>query len=208
MSQETESISAILSGDQRDALQEIANIGMGQAGSSIAKIWGEFVRLSIPRIANVERQDIPAVLQQLVGDKNILAVRQAFHGQLRGEVIIVFTGGPPGELAELMGYDNTDRVEEIELLLDVSNILVGACLGGVAETLGVDIGFSAPSIMGLDVSPRDLIPPDDLRLSRALFIEVCFTLEEKSFACHLVVMMPAGEIAQLGAELDRFLESL
>lgn len=208
MSQETESINAILSGDQRDALQEIANIGMGQAGSSIAKIWGEFVRLSIPRIADVERQDIPAVLQQLVGEKNILAVRQAFHGQLRGEVIIVFSGGPPGELAELMGYDDTDRVEEIELLLDVSNILVGACLGGVAETLGVDIGFSAPSIMGLDVSPRDLITPDDLRLSRALFIEVCFTLEEKSFACHLVVMMPAGEIARLGAELDRFLESL
>ena len=135
-------------------------------------------------------------------------MRQAFHGQLRGEVIIVFSGGPPSELADLMGYDDTDRVEEIELMLDVSNILVGACLGGVASTLGVDIGFSAPSIMGLDIAPRDLITPDDLRLSRALFIEVCFTLEKKSFACHLVVMMPAVEIARLGAELDRFLESL
>ena len=89
MNEETESVGTTLSDDQRDALQEIANIGMGQAGSSIAKIWGEFVRLSIPRIANVERQEIPAVLQQLVGEKNILAVRQAFHGQLRGEVIIV-----------------------------------------------------------------------------------------------------------------------
>ena len=96
MSQECETINATLTGDQRDALQEIANIGMGQAGSSIAKIWGEFVRLSIPRVANVERQDIPTVLQQLVGEKNILAVRQAFHGQIRGEVIIVFSGGPPG----------------------------------------------------------------------------------------------------------------
>lgn len=208
MTQETDTINAILSDDQRDALQEIANIGMGQAGSSIAQIWGEFVRLSIPRIANVERQDIPTVLQQLVGDKNILAVRQAFHGQLRGEVIIVFSGGHPRELADLMGYDDTDRVEEIELLLDVSNILVGACLGGVASTLEVDIGFSAPSIMGLDVSPRDLVTPDDLRLGRALFIEICFTLEKKSFACHLVVMMPANEIARLGTELDRFLAAL
>lgn len=129
MSEECETINATLTGDQRDALQEIANIGMGQAGSSIARIWGEFVRLSIPRIANVERLDIPTVLQQLVGEKNILAVRQAFHGQIRGEVIIVFSGGPPRELAELMGYDDTDRVEEIELMLDVANILVGACLG-------------------------------------------------------------------------------
>lgn len=203
-----DSINATLSDDQRDALQEIANIGMGQAGSSIARIWGEFVRLSIPRIANVEREDIPVLLQQFIGDRNILAVRQAFHGQLRGEVIIVFSGGPPSELAELMGYDDTDRVEEVELLLDVSNILVGACLGGVASTLGVDIGFSAPSIMALDVPARDLIPSGEIRHSRALFIEVCFTLEEKSFACHLVVMMPPGEIARLGNELDRFLEAL
>lgn len=208
MSQECETINATLTGDQRDALQEIANIGMGQAGSSIARIWGEFVRLSIPRIANVERLDIPTVLQQLVGEKNILAVRQAFHGQIRGEVVIVFSGGPPRELAELMGYDDTDRVEEIELMLDVANILVGACLGGVASTLDVDIGFSAPSIMGLDIAPRDLIPLSEIQHNRALFIEVCFTLETKSFACHLVVMMPPSEIARLGKELDRFLEAL
>ena len=125
MSEECETINATLTGDQRDALQEIANIGMGQAGSSIARIWGEFVRLSIPRIANVERLDIPTVLQQLVGEKNILAVRQAFHGQIRGEVIIVFSGGPPRELAELMGYDDTDRVER----------LIAYCRQDVAATL-------------------------------------------------------------------------
>ena len=208
MSEECETINATLTGDQRDALQEIANIGMGQAGSSIGGIWCEGGRLAIRRMGRGEGLDIPAGRQQLVGEKNILAVRQAFHGQIRGEVIIVFSGGPPRELAELMGYDDTDRVEEIELMLDVANILVGACLGGVASTLDVDIGFSAPSIMGLDIAPRDLIPLSEIQHNRALFIEVCFTLETKSFACHLIVMMPPSEIARLGKELDRFLEAL
>lgn len=208
MNDDITSLGMTLSADQHDALQEIANIGMGQAGSSIARIWGEFVRLSIPRIAHVERQEIPRLLEQLVGEDGILAVRQAFHGPLCGEVIVVFSGGPPSELAGLMGYEETDRVEEIELLLDVSNILVGACLGGVASTLGVDIGFSAPSILGLDVTPRKLFDPQAMRTGRALFIEIRFTLETRSFACHLIVMTPDSEIVRLAAELDRFLDSL
>jgi len=40
----------MLTRDQKDALQEIANIGMGQAGASIAKVLGEFIQLSVPRI--------------------------------------------------------------------------------------------------------------------------------------------------------------
>lgn len=200
--------SEMLTDDQRDALQEIANIGMGQAGSSIAKIWGEFVNLSIPRIAQIDRKGIPEMLSKLVGSQAVVAGRQSFHGQMRGEVIIVFSGGHPHQLSELMGYENTDAIEEQELLLDVANILVGACLGGVASILGVDIGFSAPSIIGRDILPADLIRPEELVVSRALFLEVRFTLEERSFASHLIVLMPGAEIATLSQSLDKFLSAL
>ena len=197
-----------LTQDQRDALQEIANIGMGQAGSSIARIWGEFVSLSIPRITHIDRRNIPALLSRMVGEQTVAAVRQAFHGPLRGEVIVVFSGGGSGQLAELMGYEDADSVEEQELLLDVANILVGACLGGVAATLGVDIGFSAPSVIGLNIHPIDLISAEELTVGHALFLEVQFSLETRSFASHLIVMMPASEIVVLGQSLDKFLETL
>ena len=197
-----------LNEDQRDALQEIANIGMGQAGSSIAKIWGEFVGLSIPRIAHIDRQSIPSMLTRFVGDLPVNAVRQAFHGQTRGEVVVVFSGGRGDQLAELMGYEDADSVEEQELLLDVANILVGACLGSVAETLGTEIGFSAPSVMGMNVGASQLMRAEELGSGRALFLEVRFTLEKKSFASHLIVLMPAEEIVVLGKSLDKFLASL
>ena len=200
--------SSDLTPDQRDALQEIANIGMGQAGSSIGKMWGEFVNLSIPRIAHIDRRGIPAALTRLVGEQTVNAVRQAFHGQIRGEVIVVFSGGRGDQLRELMGYEEADSVEEHELLLDVANVLVGACLGGIAESLEVDIGFSAPSVMGLDVSPMQLIRPEELKSGRALLLEVRFTLENKSLASHQVVLMPEDEFAVLGLALDRFLASI
>lgn len=198
-----------LSGDQRDALQEIANIGMGQAGALIAKIWGEFVQLSIPRIAHLDRQSIPTLISRLVGDTTVNGVRQAFHGQFRGEVVVVFSAGRSDQIAELMGYsEDIDAAEEQELLLDVSNILVGACVGGVVETLKGDIGFSAPSMMGFNVSPAELIRPEDMAAGRALFLEVRFTLENRSFASHLIVLMPSDEIRALGEALDRFLAEL
>ena len=196
-----------LSVDQRNALQEIANIGMGQAGASIAKIWGEFVRLSIPKIAHVERTSIPGLLARVVGSAPVDAVRQAFHGQLRGEVVVVFADSNVSELAELMGYDSSDAVEQHELLLDVANILVGACLGSVARTLEAEIGFSAPSLMGVDVKPENLVQRGDLGAGRALVLEICFTLEKRSFSSHLVVLMPAEEIAVLAKRLDQFLEA-
>jgi chemotaxis protein CheC len=197
-----------LTGDQRDALQEIANIGMGQAGASIGKIWGEFVQLSVPRIAHLDRQDIPAMLARFVGEETVNAVRQAFHGQFRGEVIVVFSAGRDDRLATLMGYEETDSIGEQELLLDVSNILVGASLGGIAETLQAEIGFSAPSVMGLGIAPSQLVQFDELATGRALFLEVRFTLEKKSFASHLIVLMPAEEIRVLGTALDKFLAAL
>ena len=44
--------------DQNDALQEVVNIAMGQAGDSLARILGNFVELSVPRIRLVTVNDV------------------------------------------------------------------------------------------------------------------------------------------------------
>ena len=77
MSKNPDGKNTMLSQDQKDALQEIANIGMGQAGASIARVLDEFVQLSIPRILVVPPQEVPAALASAVGDRTVSAVR---HG--------------------------------------------------------------------------------------------------------------------------------
>jgi len=44
--------------DQSDALQEVVNIAMGQAGDSLARILGNFVALSVPRIRLATGKDV------------------------------------------------------------------------------------------------------------------------------------------------------
>lgn len=199
----------MLTDDRRDALQEIANIGMGQAGSSIAQVLGEFVQLSIPRILIVPPAQVPVTLAKTVDENIVSAVRQAFFGGMRGEALVIFGQRKCNDLADLMGYESDpDHAEEIELLLDLSNILVGACLGGIAEQLQLAIGFSAPSLMADALPLARLLQDNPVPWTAALLVEVDFSLEKRSFACNLVILMPEDEIKALMLAVDRFLEAL
>jgi len=199
----------MFSEDQRDALQEITNIGMGQAGASIAAILGEFVQLSVPRILILRPALIGAALARMIGKEPVTAVRQGFHGELRGEALVIYGADQCRELGGLMGYaEELDEATERELLFDVSNVLVGACLGGIAEQIRTDIGFSAPSLMADRVPVDALLQGAAIGTPCALFVEVNFRLERRSFASNLVVLMPEEEILVIRAALDRFLESL
>ncbi|MBC7699557.1 chemotaxis protein CheC [Aquabacterium sp.] len=198
---------ALLNEDQRDALQEITNIGMGRAGDSIARMFDEFVELTVPRILTLQGAHLPDKMAEMVGCKDVSGVRQAFHGQLRGEALVIYDHQHGNQLAELFDYepDSTDGSES-ELLLDVTNVLVGACLGGMAEQLKVDIGFSAPSLMGNHGAVTDLLRVGQIETKQVLFVEVNFKLERRSFSCHLIILMSDTQIAMVERAIDAFIE--
>ncbi|MEW6613429.1 MAG: hypothetical protein AB1409_11880, partial [Pseudomonadota bacterium] len=123
---------------QTDALQEVANVAMGQAGNSLARILDVFVCLSVPRIRLVTATEVlDAVLEMVGSDTVVSAARQAFYNHLRGEAVVIFGQAGCRDLAVLMGYDEQlDANSEQELLLEVSNVLVGACMCCIGDQLG------------------------------------------------------------------------
>lgn len=197
--------------DQSDALQEIANVAMGQAGASLATLLDAFVVLSVPRSRILESEGVSEAVVAMVGaDENVTAVRQAFYDSLRGEAIIIFGAEGCNDLADLMGHDNGDMDDESEqeLLLDVSNILVGAVLNSIGVQLEAEFNFGAPQLMAFDIPLDKLLNPEHLGWSHALLIEVNFTLEERGFSCHLVMLMPEESIDLMRGALDKMLEEL
>ncbi len=195
--------------DQRDALQEITNIAMGQAGSSLAQLLDVFVILSVPRVRIVGVEDVPAAVGEMVDDpEEVTAVRQAFYNKLRGETVVIFGRKGCSDLADLMGYDEVEGDEgEEELLLDVTNILVGAVLNGLGEQIEVEFGFSPPAIMAMNTPIEKVLRSDELGWSHALLIEVNFSLEERGFKCYLIMLMPEESIDMMRHALDHILES-
>ncbi len=194
--------------DQTDALQEVANIAMGQAGDSLARILDNFVTLSVPRIRQIAIHELVDTVTTMVGDEEeVSAVRQAFYNSLRGEAIVIFTQSGADELAELLGYDcELDAAIKQELLLEVGNLLVGAILSGISETLGTEVGFSAPSLMAERTPLYQVLAPDHLSWQHALLVEVNFSVEKHRFKSHLLMFMTEETIETLRSILDEFMD--
>jgi len=198
-----------LTPDQTDTLQEIVNIAMGQAGDSLARVLDSFVQLSVPRIKLIEAANIGPWIANLVkSDMLITAVRQSFHDDLSGEAITIFSAEGCRDLSDLMGYQtDLDPLTEKEVLFDVSNILVGACLNGIAEQLNANLSFSAPSLIAENTPASTLLASDELPWDYALQVEVNFSLEQRNFMSHLIIMMAEDAIGSLQRSLDVFLET-
>jgi chemotaxis protein CheC len=196
--------------DQNDALQEVVNIAMGQAGDSLARILGHFIELSIPRIRLVTTGDVINIVKEMVDQQEeISAIRQAFYSTLRGEAIVIFPQSGADELADLMGYDTgLDIKSKQELLLEVGNLLVGATINSISETLGTELSFSAPSLMAERQPVERVLLSEQLTWSHALLLEVNFTLEGRDFKSHLLMFMTEDAIDSLRDILDEFMDAI
>jgi chemotaxis protein CheC len=203
-----------LSVDQRDALQEVANIGMGQAGAALARILDAQVILSIPRIQVVHASNLEHSIKAMMGagSEDVTAVRQSFRADVEGEAIVVYGEAGCAGLWDLMGYeqgaDRSGLGAGRELLFDVANILIGACIGSIFQQLGRSLSFSAPSLVAQNVPVEGLLDVASLPWKIALLLEVNFGLIDRQFTCHLLTLMPEASIHIVKRAVDEFMNNL
>ncbi|MFM0050447.1 chemotaxis protein CheC [Caballeronia grimmiae] len=202
-----------LNEDQRDALQEVANMAMGQAATRLSKLLGTFIELSVPRVRVVGVAQASEALREMTGIADaVTAVRQGFRSDIKGEAIVLCKSGSVDQLCALVDdpytkstYETTTRTE---LIFDVATVLMGACVSCILEQLGRAPIFSPPGMLGLELALDDVFQPAMLAWKTALLLEVNFALEDHSFRAHLVMLMAEDAIQHLRDALDALLSSL
>jgi chemotaxis protein CheC len=196
--------------EQRDALQEVANVGMGHAGARLAQLLSSFVALSVPRIRVIERDELPAALDEMMAfTDNVTAVRQGFKSDINGEAVVIFDGDGIREIAAAFGVEEAqDEHDETEVAFEAANILIGACLASVFEQLNCTLTYSAPRLIGHNIPLEIVVQPDTLQWRAALLLEVNFALENRSFRAHLVTLTADESIVRLRHALDELLASI
>lgn len=203
-------MSAILnmSEDQRDALQEVTNVAMGQAGDRLARLLDTFVVLSIPHIEIMEPQDIAMTLQSIDTSDTISGVCQGFiGGGIAGEAILLYNDTSFADLARLLKYDDElDEQAERELLMDTTNVLFGACIKGLAEQIDMDFSFGPPTVLGQHQQINELFDPNTTLWKHALVTEINYKLEGYNVNCDLLILMTDDSITRLLHKIDYLLE--
>ena len=196
-----------LSEDHRDCLQEISNVAMGQAGDHLARLLNSFVILSIPHVAVLSPTEI-AMAVQTVNGNSVSGVCQGFiGGGIAGEAMLLFNDTSFTDLAKLMEFDEVvTQCAERELLIDATNILVGALLRGIAEQMDIEFSFGPPAILGQHQELDKLLSSDTVRWNHALVIEVNYQIEDYNVQCDLLVVITESSLKQVLAKVDYLLD--
>ena len=121
------------------------NIGFGAASADLAAVLDLHVVLSVPSISIVAATELLAYLQKEIRDYSKASViEQNFWSGFKGVALVVFSAGSGKGLVAVFGREEgaslfeSDPIGALdkEVLMEVGNILVGACVGKVAELLG------------------------------------------------------------------------
>jgi chemotaxis protein CheC len=196
---------------QQDALVELLNIGFGRAGASLSQLTGHRVILDVPEVTVHEIADLSAALRSVITDE-VASVHQVFSGPVAGDALLVLDHQGAAQLKELLtdepalplAIDASAR----EVLTEVGNILLNACLGTFGNILKVQVSFSVPR---LNLESLSAIV-ESLRINReglryALVVHAGFRLRDREVKGYLVIVLSVSSLDRLVRAVENWEQS-
>lgn len=190
-----------LTGRQADALTELVNIAFGLTASKLSEISGHRVLLEAPTIAIRPLDALATELGLFVGDE-VATVHQVFTGPVSGDAILFLDHQDAVQLSNLLveanlrsqSFDSSAR----EILTEVGNMLLTACLSVFGNLLQVHVTFSMPRLR-LDSLEHFLtsISIGDVELRYAVVITASFIIRDQGVAGRIVIVLGVSSLERL-----------
>lgn len=190
-----------------DAYREVVNVAMGQAADLLARLLGVFVVLPVPMVNYLDPGELCMAVGAMTETGRVSGVCQGFIGcGIAGEALLVIGDASFPDIARLMKVDGPlDREGETELLMDMSNVLISACLHGVAGQLNVDFSVAHPVVLGRHVDVEELVSANSARWRRTLAIEVHYRIESPALSCDLLLLFSEESVKGLNERIQYWL---
>lgn len=205
-----------LTSEEQDILQEIMNIAFGSAAADLASVIDLYVQLSVPSVTIIPASEFLEYLRKEIrDDRGISIVEQNFWSRFRGIALLAFSDGAGKSLMSVL-VDGDQRktfesdplqVLEKEILMEVGNILVGACIGKVSELLGDTISYSPPRVLignlaGKTSTPRKMFAPGNM----VIVLQTVFHFGKQDVQGYMFLVVSQECIEFLKQALGAFME--
>lgn len=149
-----------------DVFRETVNVAIGRAAALIAKVLGVFVQLPVPNVNILEVGELHMALTDASSRKQLTAICQGFIGSgIAGEALLMFHDSEIADIAQLMQRQSADY-SDLEMLLDLSSVLIGACLSSIAEQIDVAFSQGHLQVLGQHAAIDELIRVNHKRWKR------------------------------------------
>jgi chemotaxis protein CheC len=191
---------------QSDALTELINIAFSRTAASLSELTGHRVLLDVPEVAVYPVGELFKQLAQFL-PAELASVHQVFTGSLAGDALLLLNYDSAVTLTSLLTdeqiksrrLDESDR----EVLTEVGNILLNACLGVFGNLLQVRISFSVPRLHleTLQHLVRSVVI-DKEELRYALVIYTAFRVRDSAVSGYLVIALSVVSLDRLIQEVE------
>ena len=195
-----------LSERQSDALSELINIAFARTGAALSELTGHRVVLNPPSVAVYKTVELRGALAKFVpGD--VASIHQVFAGPVAGDALLLLNYDGAVRLTDLLTDEQTHSAyldeSAREVLTEVGNILLNACLGMFGNLLNVHVTFSVPRLH-LETLDELLesITSNKTDLHFALVIYTAFQIRDSSVKGFLVIVLSVASLDRLIQEVD------
>ena len=190
-----------LTAAQQDALVELLNIGFGRAAASLSQLTGHRVLLDVPQVSLHAINDVGDALERTITG-HVASVHQIFTGPVGGDALLILDESGAAILKELLtsepalplSIDASAR----EVITEVGNILLNACLGTFGNLLKVQVSFSVPHLSIANVAgllESLLISHQGIRY--ALIVHAGFRLRDTQVTGYLMIVLSVASLDRL-----------
>jgi chemotaxis protein CheC len=195
---------------QKDALTELINIGFARTAGSLSDLTGQRVMLDVPQVSIHHIHDLYSTLAGFVKGE-VATVHQIFSGPVAGDALllldyegaVVLTSLLTNEHASTTHLDTSAR----EVLTEVGNILLNACLGMFGNLLHIQVSFSVPRLHleSLNSVLKSLvIGKEELRY--ALVVYTAFRMRDSEVTGYLVIVLGVASLDRLIRDVENWEE--
>lgn len=191
-----------------DVYKELVNVAMGQAANLLARVLDAFVIMPIPNINMLEVSELTMMLNQVSENNDCSVICQGFIGSgIAGEALIIFDDSSITDIANLMKFKSelTEHAE-LELLMDISSMLSGACLNGIAKQLDINFSQSHPVVLGRHIKMDDLFKRNEARWKKTLTIEMSVGIESYNINCQLLFLFTEDSVPGFNSLIEQLLD--
>ncbi len=201
--------------DEKDILQEIMNIAFGNATADLAEVIDIYVQLSVPEIQILYIKELSDFLKSALKNAATTSIiEQKFQGEFKGSGLLVFPEKAGRCLVSILDNNKSNSSEntstaalEKGALLEVGNILIGACVGKITELLNTFATYSPPQILQEKFNEDTLLAEFYDPLQTAIVMKTVFTFKQEDVDGLLLLLTNQESIGWLKKALNKFIES-
>jgi chemotaxis protein CheC len=197
-----------LTAPQQDSLTELINIGYGRAAASLSDLTGHRIVLEVPQVAMHHIEELTPLLKSVVQGE-VASVNQIFSGPVAGNALLLMNESSALELSKLLS-DEVDGLNSFdanarEMITEVGNIVLNACLGVFGNLLQVQVTFAVPRmrVEGIE-SILNSITVGSAELQYALMIHTRFRIRTSNVTGYLVIILGITSLDRLLEELGKW----